>query len=197
MSKPWDVSLAFSQFKASLIVVNDIVLTEEMLTLSVGRQLNPRFRIGVMAGAIVGGNLSDAVSGQHDVGKGVIGAVLLGWRVRLQEGSLPFVNGSGSLSASSTSTTPEGGGETSSLVATDVRFGLSAGYSWNRVSAYGAGRVFVGPVFWSNVDESGSDKHFVQVAAGMALALPRGTRLFGEWAFAGEKNVSLGLGAAF
>jgi len=194
----WNLAVAFSRFQASLNIVNDVELTEQMLTVAFGRRFGEDFTLNIVGGGILGGDLTDSVSGEHEVSQGVIGSVQGTQRLVRQRGARPFVLGTLSFSASRTTTTPMAGGSSSSLVATDFRVSAMAGYRLRkRFTVHSAARAFAGPVFWSNVDDPGSDRHFFQLAVGGSVFLPGKTRLFTEWAFLGERNITVGVARSF
>ena len=64
---------------------------------------------------------------------------------------------------------------------------------------YAAGRLFGGPVFWKSERYggdalTGTDRYHIQLAMGSTVTLPVGLYTSVEWAFVGERAVSIEVG---
>jgi hypothetical protein len=83
----------------------------------------------------------------------------------------------------------------SSLSAFDLRLSLVFGKTfWDRLSVYGVGRVFGGPVAAAFTDARGTDIYKYQVGIGTSLRLGARLDFFGEGIFVGERYITAGLG---
>lgn len=147
------------------------------------------------AGGIADGALDTDES--HAMGPGWLFFGAYAHRLVDERGAWPFVLGSVSAGAS-VARTVSTRGESAHFTAYDVRSGLTLGKTWGPVTPYVAGRLFGGPVLWTQRGQSltGSDKFHYQPAVGLVLSLAP-VDLSVEWAFAGERAVTAGAGVAF
>jgi hypothetical protein len=82
-----------------------------------------------------------------------------------------------------------------SLSAFDLRLSLVFGKTfWDRLSVYGVGRVFGGPVSAAFTEARGTDIYKYQVGVGTSLRLGERVDVFGEAVFAGERYLTGGIG---
>lgn len=149
-----------------------------------------RWSVRAAVGAVLGGTL-EGEGRTHDIGPGLVAAASVSrqWRVRGF-----FVTGALGVGASRT-TTAEGGGAATSLVAIDlIRAGVMAGRSFGAASPYLLARGFGGPVLWSvdGMDVRGTDKYHVQLGAGVGVALS-GLAILVDVSALGERSASLGV----
>jgi hypothetical protein len=154
-------------------------------------QLSTRSSVQLGAGGIADGRLT--ADRAYSVGPGWIAFGAYAYRIVEDRGAVPFVLGS--VSAGMSVARTSAGSESAHLAGYDVRAGLLAGKTFGPVTPYLAARVFGGPVLWRerNIDVTGTDKFHYQPAVGAALSLGRLDVSF-EWAFAGERAVTAGLG---
>jgi hypothetical protein len=117
-------------------------------------------------------------------------------------GAAPLVMGTLSAGVSRAHTTTSAPSEATVLTAVDVRAGAMIGKTLpvlgGSTTPYAALRAFGGPVFW-RVDErpvTGTDKYHYQPAVGAVIAIAP-VDVFVEWAFAGERAISAGIGMTF
>jgi hypothetical protein len=157
--------------------------------------LGARSTLQIGSGGVAGGRLDAA---EHNaVRPGWLAFASTGYRFVAEDGAVPFVLGSASIGAAS-SRTASGQGESAHLVSIDVRAGVVVGKTFGPASPYVAARVFGGPVYWTErgKDLTGTDLYHYQPAVGLVLRRAL-FDLFVEWAFAGERAVSAGLGLSF
>ncbi len=147
------------------------------------------------AGGIADGSLDTDES--HAMGPGWLFFGAYAHRLVDEKGAWPFVLGSISAGASAARTASPRG-ESARFTAYDVRGGLTLGKTFGPVTPYVAGRIFGGPVLWTQRGQAltGNDKFHYQPALGVVLALaPIDVSV--EWAFAGERALTAGAGVAF
>ncbi len=161
--------------------------------------MSNRWTFDATLGLALGGSLGvDAQS--FDIAPGGLVALSVSYRLVDDRGAAPFVLFSLSAAASYAVTTPTGSSSaSSSLVATDLRLGVTVGKTFARIfTPYLAARVFGGPVFWTYAgqDATGTDAYHYQVGAGVSLALGR-WNIHAEGDPLGEVTVSGGVGFAF
>jgi hypothetical protein len=149
------------------------------------------------------GGIADGALGTdqaHAVGPGWLLFVSYARRLVDEHAAWPFLLGSVSVGASSARTESLAGParESAHLTAFDARVGLTAGKSFGPLTPYLAARIFGGPVDWRQRGESltGTDKYHYQPAVGAVLTL-RPLDVYAEWAFAGERAATAGLGISF
>jgi hypothetical protein len=171
----------------------DLAQTSASLTLS--RQLGPKWGLQLMGGVILDGTIGDA----GDVAPG--GSLSLGasylW---IYEGELrPFLLFSTSLGVSTTTATGDDGMD-HRLTSGDLRLGVSVGKTlWDQLSIYATGRLFGGPVFWTLAGEgvAGGDTHHYTVGAGAVWRPGKRFELFAEGAPVGEQSFAAGVSSSF
>jgi hypothetical protein len=147
------------------------------------------------AGGIADGNVDTDEA--HAMGPGWLFFGAYAHRLVDQRGAWPFLLGSVTAGASAARTVSPRG-ESAHFTAYDVRGGLTLGKTWGPVTPYVAGRLFGGPVLWTQRGQSltGSDKFHYQPAVGVVLSLAP-VDFSVEWAFAGEQALTAGAGVAF
>ena len=167
-----------------------IDITQYALTATGGYVSPARWSIRGSLGSILDGKL-EGDGRTHDIGPGIL--VSLGASRRFDVGGF-FIDGSVSASVART-TTREGNGDKQTLVATDVlRIGATAGRRFGIASPYVLARAFAGPVSWrlDDMKVTGSDTHFFQLGAGVALAVA-GWSVVIDVSALGEQSASLGV----
>lgn len=157
--------------------------------------LGARGVVQLGAGGVADGNLDTDEA--HAMGPGWLFFGAYAHRVVDEKGAWPFVLASVSAGASAARTVSPRG-ESARFTAYDARVGLTLGKTFGPVTPYVAGRLFGGPVFWTQRGQAltGSDKYHYQPALGVVLSA-RPFDLSLEGAFAGERALTLGAGAAF
>lgn len=168
------------------------------LVLATSVPLGARSTLDLGAGAIVSGELS-APDGAYALGPGWIAAASYSYRLVDFALPRPFVLLTGTLAATSARSERADGTAAGTFSAFDARVGATAGYTFADVlSPYLAARVFGGPVSWryGGAAVTGTDDYHYQPAVGAVLAYAN-VDLNVEWAFLGERALSLGLGASF
>ena len=147
------------------------------------------------AGGIADGSLDTDEA--HAMGPGWLMFGAYAYRLVDERGAWPFLIGSVSAGVSA-ARTASATGESARFTAYDLRLGVTAGKTFGPLTPYVAGRLFAGPVLWTQHGQSltGSDKFHYQPAVGAVLSL-RPLDVYAEWAFAGERGVTAGLGLAF
>lgn len=165
------------------------------VSLAGGWQLNDTWSIRTGVGLILDGDLQPDNASAYVVQAG--GVVALGVEYLFQRGtgSVPSLDYSLFVSASSAETEHPITGDMIKYASADVRLGGRATWNINnKIFPFFAGRVFGGPVSWNlnDTDVLGSDVHHYQFALGTAIQFGSvGT--FVEWAGVGEKALSAGL----
>jgi hypothetical protein len=147
------------------------------------------------AGGIADGSLDTGEA--HAMGPGWLFFGAYAYRLVDARGSWPFLLGSVTAGASAARTVSPRG-ESAHFTAYDVRGGLTVGKTWGPATPYLAGRLFGGPVLWTQRGQSltGTDKFHYQPAVGVVLSLAP-IDFSVEWAFAGEQALTAGAGIAF
>jgi hypothetical protein len=161
-----------------------------------------RFTFSMGAGSLLTGALHSESSERgeetFELGPGWLGSVGLSWRVVEQTDVIPYVVLSTTLSALGTRTrTANTRGD---YVGIDFRFGAVVGKTFaNVVSLYAAGRLYGGPVFWWEGDETrvGTDKFHVQGSGGAVFLLSPNVDVFVEGSPGGEQTAFGGVGVRF
>lgn len=169
-------------------------VSEVSSTVTLGRQFGPRFAAQATVGAILDGML-----GGGDVSPGALLTLGVSYLALYERDARPFVLAQVTLGASTARAVSDDGAE-HRLSAGDLRLGVMAGKTFfGALTAYGVGRLFAGPVFFTlgGEDVTGSDTHKYVVGAGAVWRGFAGYELFAEGAFLGERSVSVGLGRAF
>lgn len=170
--------------------------SQHMTTAGLTWEFADRWALRASFGGVLGGTLGRP-GDRYILGPGVVGSVSGRYRVLHPKGPIPFVDASLSLSASwSQAARRDGiGGRAPGLLATDVRFGATVGWSlWDVWTPYASVRAFGGPVVWEREGElvTGTDTHYYQVALGSALGWPGGG-VFVDGSFLGERSLTVGL----
>jgi len=192
---------SYGAFGASLTFGEGLNALLERRAVSAGLdyRLGETTTLSLRGGAGLGGRRS--LQGAHyDVSPGWLAAASYSRRLLDGSGSRPFVLFSLSLAASGASTRALANGASASLVAVDVRAGVSVGKTfWDVLSPYAALRLFGGPVFWEVDGKAriGTDRYHVQLGAGLLATLPRGFDLFAEVSPLGERAATVGGGFSF
>lgn len=199
-ASPWRIgtTLAWSHAHLKLATtdgVTDAELTKYALSVSLDRRLGDRWAIGVALGGVPEGALT-TTKGAYLIVPGPVFALAGSYRPLDEGRRRPFVLLTGSLSGWAGSTQIVHGGADTSLLAFDVRFGVAAGKTFaNRLTLYAVGRVFGGPIFWSEGGRNvvGTDAWHVQLGAGLVLRLRRFDLLL-EGIPLGEQALAAGMG---
>jgi hypothetical protein len=135
-------------------------------------------------GAVVDGSIGDV-----GLGAGFLASVGASFLALPEGQTAPFVLVTGSLAASTTSTS------SGQLTALDLRAGVLVGKTFfGHVTPYLAGRVFGGPVFYQG--DTGTDTHHYAVGGGLTIRAG-GFDLFAEGIPLGERALSFGIGWRF
>lgn len=195
---------------------HDVDFRERSLSVSLERAFGDRFVLQVGGGAILDGTLT--VGGTaHTVDPGWVAAAGFSYRLADEKKRAPFVLFSYGFAIGRTHThlrdmpaasiaSPwslamlSRGTAKVPLTAVDLaRVGLTVGKSFGPLTPFASARVFGGPVFWTidGASATGGDRYHFQLATGASVRPGAGIDLFAEWAFVGERRVSLGVGAAF
>ncbi len=90
--------------------------------------------------------------------------------------------------------------KTGVLAGTDVRLGLSTGYTlWNVWKVYFSPRIFGGPLFWTREGETeqGRDQYLFQAGIGSSFILPKGITLYIDVSLSGEESIVTGIAWSF
>lgn len=179
----WHVGASVGSFR-TVLVFDDARLNSEQLAVSVALEfrVSRRWSLQAAVGSILLGQL-----GVAKASPGVVGSLAGSW-LALEQGRLwPFVQLSGSVSASSL----RFGGVP--FTAFDARLGVLAGYTvGQRITPYLVGRVFGGPVLFRG--STGTDAYHVQLGVGAVLGLTNGLDVAAEVVPFGEQRVSLSVG---
>jgi len=194
------MGLSFSVLDTDLTFDGEVPVAFErfgaVVTTSV--PLGDRSTLDLAAGGVFGGELT-APDGAYRLGPGWVAGASYTYRVLDAAWPRPFVLLSGTLAASAARTSRADGSAAGTLSAFDLRVGATAGYTFADVlSPYVALRAFGGPVSWRYAGEAvtGTDDYHYQPALGAVLSYAP-IDLTAEWAFVGERAVSVGLGVAF
>jgi hypothetical protein len=164
--------------------------------------------IAVDAGVILGGEYIGGmfIGGEYidnytrlDLKQGGVVSVKGMWHFLEQKKAVPFGVTSLSVSVSKVDAVKTGN-VSNSFLATDVRLGLTAGYTIrNFLQVYISPKVFGGPVFWYHGSDrvQGRDRYFIQAACGASFLLPKGFVIFVNGSALGEQAVGGGVAKVF
>jgi hypothetical protein len=162
------------------------------------RRLTQRLDLGAGIGALVGGGLSvDGV--EHAFGPGLQANAALSGLLLTEGARVPFVLLSLSVSYARGDTTVAGQQGSTAYRALDGRLALAVGKTFGRLTIYGTGRVFGGPVSWQldGQDVTGTDKFKRQAGIGLVLRLPRAFDVDVEGLALGEQSAIAALGWSY
>lgn len=155
-----------------------------------------RWALRAAVGGVLHGTLGRPGE-RYVLGPGVVGSLGARYRIVEPDGAIPFVDANAVVAASwSPAARRDGvGGGAPGVVATDLRFGATVGWSlWDLWTPYTSVRAFGGPVLWERDGEriTGTDIHHYQVALGSSLSWPGGG-VFLDGSFLGERSLTAGL----
>ncbi len=170
--------------------------SQHMTTAGFTWEFAGRWALRASVGGVLYGTLGRP-GDRYVLGPGVVGALGARYRILQPKGAIPFIDANVVAAAS---WSPVGrrdgtGGRAPGVVATDLRFGATVGWSlWDVLSPYASVRAFGGPVLWEREGEriTGSDIHHYQVALGTAVSWPGGAVFF-DGSFLGERSLTAGL----
>lgn len=174
-------------------------LSAQSVNGQIGYYFNRRVSLTAVGGAILSGTMyEDGLD--LDVGTGFVVSLQAAWQFIEEKGAIPFLSASLAASFSRASFDDNNAARSGYIWGTDVRIGLTVGYTffdWWRI--YLAPRFFGGPVFIDDGTSKvqGSDRYFVQAGMGMAFLLPKGLTIYVDGSPAGEQAISAGLAAFF
>ncbi len=158
-----------------------------------------RTSLALNAGSVLGGRFTFEDKSEIYLTKGVVVSVKGTWNFLLEKKAIPFMVASLSLSFSKVFAEPYQGLKTS-FTGSDVRFGLTAGYTIGKAwQVYLSPKVFGGPIFrhYGSDRVQGRDRYFIQAGLGSSLILPKGFVLFVNGSVAGEQAVGGGVVKSF
>jgi hypothetical protein len=198
----WHAAAAIGAVGTTLLLGgHDVDFRERSLSVSLERAFGDRFVLQVGGGAILDGTLTVGRTA-HTVDPGWVAAAGFSYRLADEKKRAPFVLFSYGFAIGRTHThlRDDPGSAKVPLTAIDLaRAGLTVGKSFGPLTPFASARVFGGPVFWTidGASATGGDRYHFQLATGASVRPGAGLDLFAEWAFVGERRVSLGVGAAF
>ena len=169
-------------------------LTEQSVVGQLGYFFTKDLSLTAVGGAILSGTMK--TDGPNlEVGTGFVVSMRVSWQFLDQKAFRPFL--SASMTASySRAPFEDAADRKGTLWGTDVRFGLTAGYTFfGWWTVYLSPRVFGGPVFIDDGETKlqGRDRYFIQAGMGTAFLLPKGFTVYVDGSPAGEQAVSAGL----
>jgi len=158
-----------------------------------------RLSLSVGLGALVGGRVSiDWPTGveRGELLPGPLGTASVSYLVANEGKVAPFVLVGGQLGVGGERLRLDGAAAAERFTAFDVRVSATIGKTFaKRLRPYLSVRAFGGPVLLGE-RAVGSDRYRLQVAAGLAVVMPRGVDVFGEIAPGPERAIALGVGFA-
>lgn len=149
--------------------------------------------LGISGGAVLGGYFSVNDTTIYLKNGGVV-SVKGSWHFLEQKKSVPFAVASLSISFSKVNA-ENTGAEMNDFLGTDVRLGLTAGYTIKDFfQFYISPKVFGGPIFREKGAEriQGRDRHFIQAGMGVSFLLPKGFAFFINGSPLGEQAIACG-----
>ena len=194
----WFVGSAFGITDTRLLFEGDrhYDLQNQSLIAFAGYRMRSGWSVQGSVGALLGGELvGDEMPGTFDIGTGVVASVTGARRWSFGDG-LWFVNGSATFALARSHTQETGTADSDPLLATDLRFGVTAGRTFAElVSPYLMARVFGGPVMWTiaGEDVTGSDTSHVQLGGGLNLSLTTAFSVVVDASVLGERSVAVGI----
>ncbi len=179
----WHVGASVGSFRSVLLFGSSRLASEQSaVSAALEFRISRRWSLQAAAGAIVFGSLGEAKAEP-----GIVGSLAASWLALEQGPSWPFIQLSGSLSASTLRF------DTAPTSAVDARLGVVAGYTvLDRVTPYLVGRVFGGPVFYRG--STGTDAFHFQLGVGAVTGVSKAFDLSAEIVPFGEQRVSLSIG---
>lgn len=197
----WHAAAAFGVVRTTLVLSgHHVEFAQHSLSASVERAVGDRFVLQIGGGAILGGTLTVGNTA-HVVEPGWVLSAGFSYRLIDESRRRPFALFTYGFGLGGALTHPRGdASRTTALTAVDLaRVGITTGKTFGAVTPFAAARVFGGPVFWKidGAAVTGGDRYHFQLATGVSVRPGAGFDAFAEWAFAGERRVSIGVGGAF
>jgi len=175
----------------------DVEFEQQAVALTIGKQFGRSWSVAIAVGLILGGELElEDPMREFDIDKGFMSnvQVVRQWTFGAEDKWFvagEFAGGIGLASSAEEIGEEEIGSER--VTGFDVRAGAMAGRDVGEmIRPYLITRGFVGPINWT-IDgdkETGTDKFFFQVGAGITVDVPLGFTFGLEGAFLGERRVA-------
>jgi len=181
----WQFSVAYALMATTIVMDEDIVVREIVVSATLGRTVTPRIGWSVTAGAIVDGTVDG-----EDIGGGAALSGAVNYLAVYETRRRPFVALSASLG---TALMRAGGGLYS---AWDGRGGVMVGKTFGGfLVPYGTVRGFGGPVYWRG--DAGGDRYHVTAGLGFVVRLRSRTTISFEALPLGERSATAAIGGRF
>jgi hypothetical protein len=195
----WQIAATYSLSISdlSLSTGDEAIVRRRGVSAALERRLGDDWTVQASAGASLGGDLT-VNDERYDFAPGWEASLGASYRILDGTGLEPFLVAALTAAVGSAKTTR--GPEEASFTALDARLSLLVGkLFWKSVAPYAVARVFGGPVFWSQHEESltGTDKYHVQLGLGLLAAANGRMGAFFEIVPLGERAVSFGANVSF